>query len=63
MEHWQNSGVPTSGSTGTGGYALSNLQGSYGDYYIFGVISCWIHSGTRTISCKFWSMDFLEQQQ
>jgi hypothetical protein len=47
-----NSGVPTSGSTGTGGYALSNLQGSYGDYYIFGV-SVAGTSGTRTISCNF----------
>ena len=49
---WLNSGDPTSGSTGTGGYALSNLQGSYGDYYIFGV-SVAGTSGTRTISCNF----------
>ena len=47
-----NSGVPTSGGSGTGGYALSNLQGSYGDYYIFGV-SVAGTSGTRTISCNF----------
>ena len=49
---WLNSGDPTSGSTGTGGYALSNLQGSYGNYYIFGV-SVAGTSGTRTISCNF----------
>ena len=30
---WQNSGVPTSGSSGTGGYALSNI-GSNGTYFI-----------------------------
>ena len=30
---WQNSGVPTSGSTGTGGYAISNI-GTGGTYFM-----------------------------
>jgi len=48
-----NSGVPTSGSTGTGGYALSNLANSNGDnYYVIGV-SVAGTSGTRTISCNY----------
>ena len=48
-----NSGVPTSGSTGTGGYALSNLANSNGDnYYVIGV-SVAGTSGTRTISANF----------
>ena len=48
-----NSGVPTSGSTGTGGYALSNLADTqFGNYYIFGV-SVAGTSGTRTISANF----------
>ena len=48
-----NSGVPTSGSTGTGGYALSNLANSNGDnYYVIGV-SVAGTGGTRTISCNY----------
>jgi len=31
---WENSGVPTSGSSGTGGYALSNF-GTSGDFFTF----------------------------
>ena len=49
---WLNSADPTSGSTGTGGYALSNLQSDIGNYYILGV-SVAGTSGTRTISCNF----------
>ena len=47
-----NSGVPTSGGTGTGGYALSNLESASGNYYVFGV-SVAGTGGTRTISCNF----------
>jgi len=47
-----NSGVPTSGGSGTGGFALSNLESTNGNYYIFGV-SVAGTSGTRTISCNF----------
>ena len=47
-----NSGVPTSAGSGTGGYALSNIQSTLGNYYIFGV-SVAGTSGTRKISCNF----------
>ena len=48
-----NSGVPTSGGSGTGGFALSNIADTqFGNYYIFGV-SVAGTSGTRTISANF----------
>ena len=47
-----NSGVPTSGGSGTGGFALSNLESTLGNFYVFGV-SLAGTSGTRTISCNF----------
>ena len=50
---WLNSADPTSGSTGTGGFALSNIADTqFGNYYIFGV-SVAGTSGTRTISANF----------
>tara|TARA_R100001129_G_scaffold104617_1_gene71522 strand:- start:2377 stop:3729 length:1353 start_codon:yes stop_codon:yes gene_type:complete len=48
-----NSGVPTSGGSGTGGFALSNIADTqFGNYYIFGV-SVAGTSGTRTVAINY----------
>ena len=48
-----NSGSPTSGSSGTGGYALSNIANSNGDnYYVMGA-SVSGTAGTRTIAVNY----------
>ena len=50
---YQNSGVPTSGSTGTGGYAISNIANSSGgNAYAMGV-SLANTGGGRSISANF----------
>jgi len=50
---YMNSGVPTSGATGTGGFAVSNIANSDGTgTYAFGVTSS-ATPGTRTITCNF----------
>ena len=50
---YMNSGVPTSGATGTGGFAVSNIANSDGTgTYTFG-LSTSATGGTRTITCNF----------
>jgi len=50
---YMNSGVPTSGATGTGGFAVSNIANSDGTgTYVFGVTTS-ATPGTRTITCNF----------
>jgi hypothetical protein len=50
---YMNSGDPTSGATGTGGYALSNIENSAGSgTYAFGVSTA-STGGTRTLTCNF----------
>jgi hypothetical protein len=50
---YMNSGVPTSGATGTGGFAVSNIANSDGTgTYAFGVTTS-ATAGTRTITCNF----------
>ena len=50
---YMNSGVPTSGATGTGGYAISNIANSDGSgTYAFGVSTA-ATAGTRTLTCNF----------
>ncbi len=50
---YMNSGNPTSGATGTGGYALSNIANSDGTgNYAFGVSTA-ATGGTRTLTCNF----------
>ena len=48
-----NSGSPTSGSSGTGGYALSNIANNNGDnYYVMGA-SVSGTAGTRTVAVNY----------
>ena len=48
-----NSGVPTSGGSGTGGYALSNINDAqFGNYYVMGA-SVSGTAGTRTVAINY----------